>query len=96
MLADITFLGVVWYVVAGFVIGLLARAILPGKQHLSLIMTLVLGVVSAVIGGFLWDAIFSGNEGVAWIGSIIVAVVILFIYERVMAGREGGARTAAP
>lgn len=92
MIADITFLGVVWYVVAGFVIGLLARAILPGKQHMSLIATLVLGVVAALIGGFVWDAIFSGNQGVAWIGSIIVAVIILFGYERVVAGR--GRRTA--
>ena len=87
MLADITVLGVIWYVVAGFVIGLLARAILPGKQQMSIIATLVLGVVSALIGGVIWDAIFSGNEGVAWIGSIIVAVVVLFAYERFVAGR---------
>jgi uncharacterized membrane protein YeaQ/YmgE (transglycosylase-associated protein family) len=90
MLAAITFLGIVWYVVAGLVIGLLARAILPGKQHMGWVATLVLGVASALVGGFIWDAIFAGNEGVAWIGSIIVAVVALFIYERVVAGRVHG------
>lgn len=87
MLADITFWGVVWYVVAGLIIGLLARAILPGKQQMGMIATIVLGIVSALIGGFLWAAIFSGNDGVAWIGSIIVAVVVLFAYERVIASR---------
>ena len=87
MLAAITVLGIVWYVLAGLVIGLLARAILPGKQHMSWIATLILGVASAIVGGLIWDAIFSGNEGVAWIGSIIVAVVALFIYERMIAGR---------
>ena len=94
MVADITFLGVVWYIVAGLVIGILARAILPGKQQMSIIATLVLGVISALIGGFVWDAIFSGNEGVAWIGSIVVAVIILFIYERVVANRGSRASTA--
>ena len=88
MLADITFLGIVWYIVAGFVIGLLARAILPGKQHLSMVATLVLGVASAIVGGVLWALIFSGNDGVAWIGSIIVAVIALFIYERTVVGRK--------
>jgi uncharacterized membrane protein YeaQ/YmgE (transglycosylase-associated protein family) len=87
VLADITFWGIVWYVVAGLVIGLLARAILPGKQKMSMIATLVLGVASAIVGGFIWDAIFSGNQGVAWIGSIIVAVIALFAYERVLGSR---------
>ena len=94
MLADIGFLDVVWYIVAGFVIGIIARAILPGKQHMGIIATIVLGVVGALIGGFLWDLIFSGNEGIAWIGSIIVAIILLFLYERVVATRGAGSRAA--
>ena len=88
MLADITFWGVVWYVVAGLIIGLLARAILPGKQQMGLIATIALGIASALVGGLLWAAIFSGNDGIAWIGSIIVAVVALFAYERVLGSRK--------
>ena len=94
MLADIGFLDVVWYIVAGLVIGILARAILPGKQHMGIIATIVLGVAGALIGGFLWDLIFSGNEGIAWIGSIIVAVILLFLYERVLVSRGAGSRAA--
>jgi uncharacterized membrane protein YeaQ/YmgE (transglycosylase-associated protein family) len=80
--SDIGILDVVWYVIAGLIIGLLARAILPGRQHMSIIATIVVGVVAAIIGGFLWNAIFPGNEGIAWIGSMIVAVVLLLIYGR--------------
>jgi uncharacterized membrane protein YeaQ/YmgE (transglycosylase-associated protein family) len=91
--AEVTFWGIVWYIIAGLVIGALARLILPGKQSMSIWMTLLLGVVAAVIGGVAWNALFPDNEGVAWIGSIIVAVVILFLYERVMgAGRGRAAR----
>ena len=38
-----------------------------------------------ILGGIAWNALFSGNEGIAWIGSIIVAVILLVIYERVVA-----------
>ena len=93
MVADVTFWGVVWYVIAGIVIGFIARAILPGKQHMSLLWTMILGVVAALVGGFLWNAIFPNNDGIAWIGSIIVAVVILFLYERFVARR--GAATGS-
>ena len=82
MLARITFFGVVWYIIAGAIIGALARLILPGKQRLSVPLTIVLGIVAAVIGGLIWNAVFPNNDGVAWIGSIIVAVLIVFLYDR--------------
>jgi uncharacterized membrane protein YeaQ/YmgE (transglycosylase-associated protein family) len=60
---------------------------------MSIGMTLVLGIVSAIIGGLIWNAVFPDNDGVAWIGSIVVAVVILFLYERVAgAGRNKATR----
>jgi uncharacterized membrane protein YeaQ/YmgE (transglycosylase-associated protein family) len=79
---DVGILDIVWYVIAGLVIGILARAIMPGRQEMSLVATIVLGVVAAVIGGLLWNAIFPGNEGIAWIGSIVVAVILLWLYAR--------------
>jgi uncharacterized membrane protein YeaQ/YmgE (transglycosylase-associated protein family) len=80
--SDIGIVDVIWYVIAGLIIGLLARAIVPGRQHMSLVATIVLGVVAAIIGGFLWNAIFPGNRGIAWIGSVIVAIVLLLLYGR--------------
>jgi uncharacterized membrane protein YeaQ/YmgE (transglycosylase-associated protein family) len=84
---DIGFFDIIWYVIAGLVIGALARLLLPGKQSMSWGLTMLIGVVSAVVGGLLWNAIFSGNEGIAWIGSIIVAIVIIVLYERMVAKR---------
>lgn len=79
---NVGLLDVVWYAIAGLVIGILARAIMPGRQQMGLIATIALGVIAAIIGGYLWNAVFPGNEGVAWIGSIIVAVVLLWLYAR--------------
>jgi uncharacterized membrane protein YeaQ/YmgE (transglycosylase-associated protein family) len=88
---DIGFVDIVVYVIAGLIIGALARLILPGKQSMSWVVTMVIGIVAAIVGGLLWNAVFSGNEGIAWIGSLIVAIVIIVLYERLVAKRGPGA-----
>lgn len=87
MVAEISFFHALWYVIAGLIIGALARLFLPGKNEMNILWTIVLGVVGALIGGYLWELIFS-NHGIAWIGSVIAAVVILWAYERYMASRK--------
>ena len=77
---DITVWDVIVYVIAGLVIGVIARALLPGRQSMSMAMTILIGVVAAVVGGLLWEAIFPDNDGIAWIGSIIVGVVLVYLY----------------
>jgi uncharacterized membrane protein YeaQ/YmgE (transglycosylase-associated protein family) len=76
------------YLIAGLIIGAIARLIMPGKQNMNMLATIILGVVAALIGGYLWEAIFPDNDGIAWIGSIIVAVLLIFIYERTIARRS--------
>jgi uncharacterized membrane protein YeaQ/YmgE (transglycosylase-associated protein family) len=88
-MGDIGLWDIIVYAIAGLIIGALARLILPGKQSMSWGLTMVIGIVSAIVGGILWNAVFSGNEGVAWIGSLIVAIVIIVLYERVVAKRGG-------
>lgn len=76
------------YVLAGLVIGLIARFLLPGEDPIGLVGTILVGVAGALIGGYLWEAIFGDDQdGVAWIGSIIVAMVLLFVIRKAMAGR---------
>ena len=87
MLAEISFFRVVWYVIVGLIVGVLARLILPGRQQMNMLMTILIGVVSALVGGFLWELIFS-NHGIAWIGSVILAVVIVWAYERYLTTRR--------
>lgn len=79
---------------AGIIIGPLARLVMPGKQNISLGMTIVIGAVGAIAGGFIADAMDVGTtEGIDWIKHAIqvgVAVVVVLIYGS-MAGRRGTA-----
>jgi uncharacterized membrane protein YeaQ/YmgE (transglycosylase-associated protein family) len=88
---DIGLGDVLVYILAGLIIGALARLIVPGRQRMGILLTIIIGIVAAVIGGILWAAIFPDNDGIAWIGSIIVAVVLVWLYARV-APRMGRSR----
>lgn len=84
---NITIGSIIVYILAGAIIGALARLIVPGKQNMSVTVTIVLGIVAAVVGGILWEVVFPDNDGIAWIGSIIVAVVLVFLYARFFTSR---------
>ncbi|MDS1139910.1 GlsB/YeaQ/YmgE family stress response membrane protein [Pusillimonas sp. SM2304] len=75
-------MGIISMIVVGFIVGLLARAIMPGEQKLGIIMTIILGIVGAVVAGYLGGALglYQPGEGAGWIGSIIGAIIVLFIY----------------
>lgn len=85
---DITVADVIVYVIAGAIIGALARLLVPGRQEMSVVVTIVLGIVAAVLGGLLWEAVFPDNDGVAWIGSIIVAVGLVVLYVKFAGSRR--------
>ncbi len=80
----------IWLILVGAVVGLIARALMPGRDPIGFIGTIVLGVIGAVLGGFLWDQIApnNDNQGVAFIPAIIVATILLFIYRK-FAGNRG-------
>lgn len=75
------------FLLVGLVVGVVARLLMPGPDPIGILGTLIVGVVGALIGGYLWTAIFGPNEGVAWIGSILVAMALLFLYRRFTVGR---------
>jgi uncharacterized membrane protein YeaQ/YmgE (transglycosylase-associated protein family) len=80
------------YILAGLIVGALARLIVPGPQRMGVIVTIIVGVVAAVIGGILWNAIFPDNDGIAWIGSLIFAVSRVYTYAAI-APRMGRTKT---
>jgi uncharacterized membrane protein YeaQ/YmgE (transglycosylase-associated protein family) len=80
------------YILAGLIVGALARLIVPGPQRMGVIVTIIVGVVAAVIGGILWNAIFPDNDGIAWIGSLILAVILVYTYAAI-APRMGRTKT---
>jgi uncharacterized membrane protein YeaQ/YmgE (transglycosylase-associated protein family) len=85
---DLSFWSIVWYIVVGVIVGALARLIVPGRQNMNIWVTILLGVVAAIVGGIVWEWIFGEDqEGIAWIGSIIVAVILVWLYTRLAGGR---------
>ena len=78
-------------IVIGLVAGFIARAVVPGRQSMSLLQTILLGIVGSFVGGFLGRLLFGSGDSLiqpsSWIGSIIGAVVVLALYVAV-AGRR--------
>ena len=74
------------FLIFGFVVGLIARAIFPGTQRLGLLATTLLGMAGAVIGGVLGNLLFSGHWDrpvtAGWIGSIVGSLLLLAIAGR--------------
>ncbi|MGH8870523.1 MAG: GlsB/YeaQ/YmgE family stress response membrane protein [Acidimicrobiia bacterium] len=83
--------------IAGIIIGPLARLVLPGKQNISIGMTILIGAVGAIVGGLIADwAGVSDTDGIDWIKHAIqvgVAVVVVLIYGSMAGRRTGGAAT---
>lgn len=75
-------MGIISMIIVGFIVGLIARAIMPGEQKLGFIMTTILGIVGSVVAGYLGAAagLYQAGQGAGWIGSIVGAVIVLFIY----------------
>ncbi|MCP9489834.1 MAG: GlsB/YeaQ/YmgE family stress response membrane protein [Solirubrobacteraceae bacterium MAG38_C4-C5] len=79
------------FIVAGLVIGALARLVLPGKQGIGIGLTLLLGVVGAVIGGTIANLVGSGDifelNIFGFIVAVVAAVVLLAVAERAGLGQ---------
>lgn len=75
-------LNIIWSVIVGFVVGLLARAVLPGADHMGIIATIAVGIVGSIIGGFIGTAINRPAPGArvhpaGLVMSIVGAIVLL-------------------
>ena len=70
----------IWAIIVGLVIGLIARAVLPGKQDIPIWLTIVLGIIGALIGNALAEAIgVEDTKGIDWIRHIlqVIAAAVL-------------------
>lgn len=77
------------FLLIGLVIGVIARLLMPGPDPIGILGTILVGIVGAIVGGYLWIAVFGNTEGPEWIGSILVAMGLLFIYRKMTDGRRG-------
>jgi uncharacterized membrane protein YeaQ/YmgE (transglycosylase-associated protein family) len=80
-------LHIIWYIIVGFIVGLVARAVIPGAQSMGLIMTTLLGIVGGIVGGFIGRLFSKPQPGSAFhpaglIMSVIGALIVLFLWTR--------------
>jgi uncharacterized membrane protein YeaQ/YmgE (transglycosylase-associated protein family) len=84
-------LHIIWSIIVGFIIGLIARAIMPGVQHMGFVITTIIGIVGSIVGGLI-GRLFSRPEpgapfhAAGFIMSIVGALLVLFIWGRVHPG----------
>jgi uncharacterized membrane protein YeaQ/YmgE (transglycosylase-associated protein family) len=83
-----TILSILGWIVFGLIVGFIARALVPGKDDIGIIPTILLGILGSVVGGVLGSLLFAPHQlsfksPVGWIGSIVVAIILLVVYNRV-------------
>jgi uncharacterized membrane protein YeaQ/YmgE (transglycosylase-associated protein family) len=89
--------GIIAFIILGLLAGATAKALLPGDDPGGFIVTAVIGVVGALLGGFLAGAIFDADpldeffDISTWLTAIIGAIILLVIY-RMVVGRGRGLR----
>ena len=82
--------GILGWIVFGLIIGVIAKLVMPGRDPGGIIVTILLGIVGAVLGGYIGQAVgmYGPNQSAGVFMSILGAVLVLFIY-RLLIGRRG-------
>lgn len=80
-----TLWGIITLIIAGLIIGVLARWIMPGRQNINIWLTILFGIAGSLGGAWLYTALSgnSGTSGIDWIAlilGVIVAIVLIAIY----------------
>ena len=75
-------MSLIWTIVVGFIVGVVAKLVHPGRENMGFIMTTLLGVGGSLIAGYVGQAVgfYQAGQGAGFIGSVIGALVLLFIY----------------
>ena len=92
-----TTMGIIAFIILGLLAGIIAKAILPGSDPGGLIITTIIGIVGALLGGFLAAALFDAHpldeffDLSTWITAIVGSIILLAIYRAVMnrSGHQG-------
>jgi uncharacterized membrane protein YeaQ/YmgE (transglycosylase-associated protein family) len=88
-------MGILWTILIGFVVGLVARFLHPGEDGMGFILTTLLGIVGALVATWAGQALgwYAPGQAAGFIGATVGAVVLLALYSR-LRGRSGAAPTA--
>lgn len=87
-------MGIIAFVILGLIAGVIAKAIMPGEDPGGIIVTAIIGIVGALIGGFIAAALFGAHpldeffDISTWVTAILGAMLLLFVY-RLVTNRSG-------
>ena len=91
-------MGIIAFVILGLLAGAIAKALLPGDDPGGLIVTTIIGIVGAILGGLLAAALFGAHplddffDISTWLTAIVGSIILLLLY-RLIAGRSNGRHT---
>jgi uncharacterized membrane protein YeaQ/YmgE (transglycosylase-associated protein family) len=81
---------IILMIIFGLIVGVIAKFLMPGKDPGGIIVTIVLGILGSLVGGFLFNAIGlgSGDRYAGLIGSVIGAIILLVLYRMITRRRN--------
>jgi len=82
-------MGLIWTIIIGFLAGVVAKFVHPGRDNMGFILTTLLGIAGAFLATYLGQAIgwYQAGQGAGFIGAIVGAVILLFVYGLVVGQR---------
>ena len=82
-------MGILSWILFGLVVGVIAKLLMPGRDPGGFIVTILLGIAGALVGGFVGQAmgLYGENQGAGWIMSILGAIVLLALYRTMVRRR---------
>jgi uncharacterized membrane protein YeaQ/YmgE (transglycosylase-associated protein family) len=86
-------MGIIGWIILGLIAGAIAKAVMPGRDPGGIVVTMLIGIVGAVLGGFLANALLGVDamdeffDVSTWLAAIVGALILLFIY-RLVVGRR--------
>ena len=80
---------IIWAIIIGFIVGLVAKFLMPGRDPGGFIVTTLLGIVGALVATFLGQAmgIYAAGQAAGFIGAVIGAIVVLLVYHMIRGKR---------
>lgn len=85
-------MGILWTIVLGLVIGIIAKFLHPGKENMGFLMTILLGIAGSFLAGVVGEFLgwYRAGEGAGFIASVVAAIVLLVIYGKVRGSGASG------
>jgi uncharacterized membrane protein YeaQ/YmgE (transglycosylase-associated protein family) len=79
--------GLLMTIIIGFIVGVIAKFIMPGKENMGFVLTSLLGIAGSLVATYAGQAIgwYEAGQGAGWIGSIVGAFVLLWVYQKLKA-----------